>query len=167
MPLNLAISVAGKLLGVKGKLQALVPRRQERRAISTGYFPLLRPRFISASVNPGQRSSAMQTNTLWPVLWRCPRLILTGRNGLMSIRVQGLQTVCASGEKLEHSLSRNNSPQVCRSLLDQLTFWIFDLSPSKFYRITSSFSCSFTIIKCNKEPLSFLQFLILLRRTEK
>lgn len=102
MPLNLAISRSGKLLRVKGKpqLQTLVPWSQERRVISTGIstgcFPLLRPRFTSASGNPGQRCSAMQTSTLWPVIWRCPRLILTRRNGLMSIRVQSLHTVCIS-----------------------------------------------------------------------
>lgn len=50
MPLNLAISRGGKLLRVKGKLQALVHWSQGRRVISmgisTGYFPLLRPKFI-------------------------------------------------------------------------------------------------------------------------
>lgn len=69
VPLNLAISRGGKLGGVKGKLQGLVPWSQERRAvsmgISTGYFPRLKLKFISASGNPGQCCSAMQTR---PVL---------------------------------------------------------------------------------------------------
>lgn len=134
IPLNLAISTAAKLLRAKGKLEALVPRSQERRG------QLAQESAQAISLCWGQGLSVLvktQDNAALP----CSQSTLASALKMSSTQSHlkkwfdeyqsaELQTVpvATSGEKLEHSLTVETTLSVSMQQLARSTY-ILDFWP--------------------------------------